>query len=293
MPTQSSDPVISLPAPSITTPVPDSIAVPRGQLYLHRWDAPHPMGKLLMLHGKGDYGQGFAELGADLQERGWSCYAPDMYGFGRSPGPRCWMWSFDQVLKDLSAIQQTLQPQIWGGYSTGAIWSMEYALAHPDQVQGLVLISPALRIDNNLTPLTQRLLPYLNQMAPQWVVIRQYRPMRVTSVPHRQQELLEDPWVIGTTRVRFVAELIKRGRRCLEQADQLRVPILLLYTPNDRIVNPEGTIELIATLRAHGASLTVQTFPDSEHDLLHDVNHLQVKQAICDWIQQLSLGQVS
>ncbi len=292
MPTQSSNPVVSPSTPAVIPPVPDSITVPRGRLYLHHWEHPDPVGKLLMLHGKGDYGHGFAELGADLQERGWSCYAPDMYGFGRSPGPRCWMWNFDQILKDLNVVQQTLQPQIWGGYSTGAIWSMEYALAHPDQVQGLVLLSPAFRIDNNLTPLTQRLLPYFNQLAPQWVVIRQYKPTRVTSVPQRQQELLEDPWVSGTTRVRFVAELIKRGRHCLEQAAQFQMPILLLYSPNDRIINPEGIVEFIAVLRSRGAALTVQEFPNSEHDLLHDVDHLQVKQMICDWMEQLSLGRV-
>lgn len=290
MPGSSSDLAPSRSLSGADLQVADAIAVPRrGRLYLHRWTHPDPIGRAIWLHGKGDYGHGFAELGVDLQRVGWSCYAPDMFGFGRSPGLRCWMWNFDQVLADLEVVQQQLCPQIWGGYSTGALWAMEYALAHPQQVRGLVLISPALRIDNNLTPLTRRLLPYLNWMAPQWPVIRRYNPMRVTSVPYRQQELLEDPWVSGTTRIRFVAELIKAGRRCRERAQQLSVPILVLYTPNDRIVNPEGTQELISTLQDAGKAITVQTFPDSEHDLLHDVDHLQVKQAIRDWLRQLDI----
>ncbi len=290
MPTSSSDLALSPAFSGADLQGADAISMPRrGSLYLHQWTHPDPIGKVIWLHGKGDYGYGFAELGRDLQAAGWSCYAPDMFGFGRSPGRRCWMWGFDQVLRDLETVQRQLSPQIWGGYSTGAIWAMEYALAHPQQVQGLVLISPALRIDNNLTPLSQRLLPYLNQVVPQWVVIRRYRPTRVTSVPYRRQELIEDPYVNGTTRIRFVAELIKGGRRCRQHAHRLTMPILVLYTPNDRIVNPEGTEEVITTLRDYGKAVTVQAFPNSEHDLLHDVDHLQVKQGIRDWLEQLDL----
>ncbi|MDX2272139.1 MAG: alpha/beta hydrolase [Cyanobacteriota bacterium] len=273
-----------------SAPLASGLGLPDGtHLHLHSWMAPQPLGRILMLHGKGDYGGRFQELATLLQSRRWSSYAPDMRGFGRSPGSRCGVNRFADYLADLEFIQSALTPHFWLGYSTGANWVVEYALRHPQQVQGLILISPAFRIDNNFTPLTRRLLSVADRFLPQTIVARRYNPAKVTALPERQRQLAEDPYVTGLTRARFVAELERSGDFCLTAATRLSLPILLLYTPSDSVVNPAGSQAFAEKLSALSVPLTVKTYPGSRHDLLHDQEAPAVQQAILDWIQNQPL----
>jgi lysophospholipase len=276
---------------TLTTPfsLEPSIPLADGRfLYLHSWVPEHPLGRILMIHGKGDYGRGFEPLGQYLSEQGWACYAPDMIGFGRSPGKRCWVNRFSDYQNILKESQQYLSPHIWCGYSTGANWILEYALQYPKQVQALILISPALSIDNYFTPFTLKLLWALDCVLPQLVLSHSYNPAKVTSVPERQAHLAADPFICGTTRVRFVAELVRSGQRCLKSAQQLKqtgIPVLILQAGKDRVVNSQAAQLLYEELA--GADVTLHVLANSAHDLIHDVEAQKVKMLIGDWLDPL------
>lgn len=255
--------------------------------FLHHWPQPAARGRLLFLHGKGDHGGGFVELATDLASQGWDVLAPDMRGFGRSGGIRCWIDRFTQYQADLEWISRQVWPQdgipqIWCGYSSGANWVTEYALAHPEQVQGLVLLSPAFRIDHYFTPFTERLLQLLDRVAPQLALTGRYEPPRVTSLPEQQAAFAADPYICGVTRARFTAELIRSGRRCIAQAHHLNLPILLLYTSGDIVVNPAGSLEFAR----YAPNAQVQNCPESRHDLLHDCQMEVVKHTLQRWLTQ-------
>ncbi len=255
--------------------------------FLHHWPHPSPRGRVLLLHGKGDHAGGFIELATELAAQEWEVLAPDMRGFGRSGGIRCWIDRFTQYQADLETITQQVWPQnripqIWCGYSSGANWVTDYALAHPEQVQGLILISPAFRIDHYFTPFTQALLQILDIALPQLALTGLYDPARVTSLPQQQAAFAADPYLCGVTRARFTAELARSGQRCLDQAHRLNLPVLVLYTSADIVVNPAGALEFAQQL-PHGQ---VQDFPQSRHDLLHDCQAEAVKQTLHHWLTQ-------
>lgn len=253
--------------------------------FLHHWPQGSPCGRVLLLHGKGDHGGGFCPLAGELAAQGWEVLAPDMRGFGRSGGIRCWIDRFSQYQADLERIAQQVWPQkgipqIWCGYSAGANWVTEYALAHPDQVQGLVLISPAFRIDHYFTPFTHALLQVLDRVIPQLALTGLYEPARVTSLPEQQAAFAADPYMCGVTRARFTAELVRSGQRCLDQAHRLRLPVLLLYTSADIVVNPAGAVDFARRLPQG----EIHDFPQSRHDLLHDCQAEAVKETLRRWL---------
>ncbi|MEN9202794.1 MAG: lysophospholipase [Thermostichus sp. DG_1_6_bins_120] len=267
---------------------PRQVFLPDGiPLFLHHWPQPAARGRLLLLHGKGDHGGGFGAWATDLAAQGWEVLAPDMRGFGRSGGIRCWIHRFSQYQRDLEWISQQVWPEdgiprIWCGYSAGANWVTEYALAHPEQVQGLILLSPAFCIDHYFTPFTRRLLQVLDWVAPQLALTGRYEPPRVTALPEQQAAFAADPYLCGVTRARFTAELIRSGQRCITQAHRLTLPVLLLYTSADIVVNPSGALHFAQRL----PNVQVQDFPQSRHDLLHDSQMGAVKQTVQQWLSQ-------
>ncbi|MFS8910688.1 lysophospholipase [Synechococcus sp. H60.3] len=52
----------------------------------------------------------------------------------------------------------------------------------------------------------------------------------------------------GVTRARFTAELAGSGQRCLDQAHWPELPVLVLYTSADIVVNPTAAVELARRL---------------------------------------------
>lgn len=147
-------------------------------------------------------------------------------------------------------------------------------------MQGLVLISPAFRIDHYFTPFTHALLQVLDRVAPQLALTGLYEPARVTSLPEQQAAFAADPYMCGVTRARFTAELVRSGQRCLDQAHRLCLPVLLLYTSADIVVNPAGAVDFARRLPQG----EIHDFPQSRHDLLHDCQAEAVKETLRRWL---------
>lgn len=85
----------------------------------------------------------------DLAAQGYRVLAPDLLGWGRSGRPRFHGHtadhSVDWYLRSLSAVLSALSsgPALLVGHSLGAYLAMEYTARNPQNVQKLVLVSPA------------------------------------------------------------------------------------------------------------------------------------------------------
>lgn len=98
---------------------------------------------LLMLHGLGGSGQDFHETAQLLADR-FTCYLPDLPGFGRSPKPDAPYDPpyFIEVILDLLK-SLGLKRVLPAGHSMGGMLAMLLALQHPETVRGVVAVCPA------------------------------------------------------------------------------------------------------------------------------------------------------
>ena len=105
---------------------------------------------VMLLHGylgdsKTHFGNQFNS--SDLIEN-YTLIAPDYRGFGNSQLEEFKRWgekhTSEQLLNDIEFLISELKyKEIFiGGYSVGAALALEYGKKHPDQVKGIILISP-------------------------------------------------------------------------------------------------------------------------------------------------------
>jgi 2-succinyl-6-hydroxy-2,4-cyclohexadiene-1-carboxylate synthase len=90
---------------------------------------------LVLLHGFTQTGASWAPIVAELEGRS-PIIVPDAPGHGGSSRVRADLWRTADLL-----VGTVGRPALWVGYSMGGRTSLHVALAHPDQVEGLVLIS--------------------------------------------------------------------------------------------------------------------------------------------------------
>jgi 2-succinyl-6-hydroxy-2,4-cyclohexadiene-1-carboxylate synthase len=96
---------------------------------------------VVLLHGFTQTGASWAPIVAELEGR-FPLIIPDAPGHGGSSQVRADLWRTADLLAGTVG-----RPALWVGYSMGGRTALHVALAHPDQVEGLVLISATAGID--------------------------------------------------------------------------------------------------------------------------------------------------
>jgi 2-succinyl-6-hydroxy-2,4-cyclohexadiene-1-carboxylate synthase len=103
---------------------------------------------LVMLHGYTQIGASWAPVVEALDGR-FSFILPDAPGHGRSSSVKADLWQTADLLAALTAGGSTAPgPAVWVGYSMGGRTALHLALAHPQRVARLVLISTSAGIDD-------------------------------------------------------------------------------------------------------------------------------------------------
>jgi len=110
-------------------------------LNAYEWGQPGAP-PLVCLHGVTSYGGRFDGLAAPLTDR-YHVIAVDLLGHGHSSWEPPW-----DVEAHLAAILASVPegPAVWMGHSFGGRLAAELAARHPDRVERLVLLDPALRV---------------------------------------------------------------------------------------------------------------------------------------------------
>jgi 2-succinyl-6-hydroxy-2,4-cyclohexadiene-1-carboxylate synthase len=98
---------------------------------------------LALLHGFTQTGSSWASVVDELQGR-FPLVLPDAPGHGGSAAVRADLWRTADLLAETVG-----RPATWVGYSMGARSALHVALAHPDLVEALVLISTSAGIEDN------------------------------------------------------------------------------------------------------------------------------------------------
>jgi alpha-beta hydrolase superfamily lysophospholipase len=255
------------------------------------WAAARPRGVIAVLPGLGEHSGRYAAFAGDLTSAGYTVIAVDLPGHGEAPGRRgdmrSWIAVRDSALSALwpasSASLEDLGtlPRILLGHSMGGVLALDYALAHPNELTGVVSAAAGLR-----------------SAKPPWWKMALANVARVTSSSvgfptgldesgtSRDPEVVrgraEDPLVHDRVSPRLYFAFNEARRRVLRSARRLAVPALVMHGDADRLADPAGTAEF-ATAAPHGL-VTHVVYPGSYHEIFNDLDRGEVQRDLLAWL---------
>ncbi|HEX5059223.1 MAG TPA: alpha/beta hydrolase [Kofleriaceae bacterium] len=243
-------------------------------------------GVVVIMHGLKDYSARYASLASRLAAGGYSVYAFDLRGHGRSAGPRvapdAWTDYVDDLDRFLTTVEQREpgKPIFLFGHSMGGAIAARTAELHQPALAGLVLSGPALAID--AAPLlisATRLIAVMNPRAPALKLPNG----DFSSDPAAATAMDKDELVSQSPGpARTAAGLVDGMRAIWADVDRLTMPLLALHGTADRLTAPSGSRALVE--HAPAQDKTLRIYAGFFHDLLHEPKRDQVEADIHAWL---------
>lgn len=258
------------------------------RLFRRRW-APtvEPRGAVVHIHGLGDHSGLYPSLVDHLVDRGLAVHAPDLRGNGRSPGQRAYISRWEEFREDLLRFVEVVRAEEPGrplfllGNSLGGLIVLEYALHHPEGLQGVIAASPPLGRLGVPAPL----LLLGRVVSRVWPRFSLQTGMDLTGLardPVVVETVLGDPLFHRYGTARLSTEVVAAIARVQQGAARFPLPVLVLHGGADRMVPIEGSRRFVAAV-GHPDRRLVE-YPDAYHVLFEDTGRERVLEDLSRWL---------
>jgi alpha-beta hydrolase superfamily lysophospholipase len=258
------------------------------ELYTQSWRPDtEPKAALIIVHGLGDHSGRYMNLVKPLVAEGYAIYAFDNRGHGRSAGQRGHVNNFDELRQDLVIFQQIVKdqeeerPLFIMGHSLGGLITL-YTLLHDSTgYSGAVISAPAL--DTGGVPAV--LIAASKILSRVWPTLSFPSGLDAQAIsrdPDEVKAYLDDPLIHDKGTPRLATESQNAISWCLEHADKVQIPILILHGTGDRITSPISSREFFDKITF--ADKTYISYDGGYHESLNDLHQQQAASDIQNWL---------
>jgi acylglycerol lipase len=245
-----------------------------------------PRATVMLAHGLSEHSGRYEHVAAGLNRRGYSLWALDHRGHGRSGGDRAMVERFEDLVADLDSLIDLGAAELPGskpvlfGHSMGGCVAVGYAVRHSERLAALVLTNPLATIKT--APGTVAAGRLLSRVAPK-LGVYSVDADGVSRDPEEVRKYVEDPLNFhDKVPARTVAELGDEVASFPESAPRIDVPTLIMYATTDPIVAPEGS-EMLAE-RIGSDDVTLRNWEGLRHEILNEPERDEVIGEIADWL---------
>ena len=244
-------------------------------------------GVVILVHGLGEHAGRYDHVARHLNGWGFAVRGYDQHGHGESGGVRGGLPTDRRLLIDLADVVRSTRlrmdrgtPLILLGHSMGGLVAGRFVSLKGRAVQGLVMSAPAL--DAGLSRWQQLGVAVLAKVAPG---LRVSNGLDVTALSHDPEVVhayQSDPLVHDRISARLARFIAQAGPATVAAAPAWKVPTLLMYAGDDRLVDPSGSRAFAAA--APREVVTSQCFDAMYHEIFNEPDAALVFEALKAWL---------
>ncbi|MCW5713777.1 MAG: lysophospholipase [Bauldia sp.] len=257
------------------------------KIYLRSWKpAGKPKAIVVICHGFNSHGGLYIWTAEQLVADGYSVYALDLRGRGKSEGPRFYVDTIADYVGDVATVVRVAKTREPGlplfllGHSAGGVISVTYALDHQAELAGLICESFAYRVP--APGIVLSLLKGMSAVAPRLGVFK-LKNSDFSRDPAMVALLNSDPLIANESQpAATAAALIRASERLKREFSRITLPVFILHGTMDKATVPAGSQEFAAA--AASKDKTLKLYEGHFHDLLADVGKEGVMADIKAWI---------
>ncbi|MEA1886038.1 MAG: alpha/beta hydrolase [Bacteroidota bacterium] len=244
-------------------------------------------GCILMVHGLGEHIARYRGVAAFFNDYNYSFIGLDLPGHGKSPGKRGHIANFDQYNEIVSAMAKFCReregdmPLILYGHSLGGGIALKYLLEKNNMDRGIIT-SPWIKLGFE-PPKMKLILAYVvRHILPSLLQPTGLVPEDISSDKSIVDEYRSDPLIHSMISVNLFVAANANARRLLNCRDELKIPVLIMHSGEDRISSPDGSVILAENNRM----AEMKIWKNGYHELHNEVFKDEVLKYIVNWLNK-------
>ncbi|MFP6615955.1 MAG: alpha/beta hydrolase [Candidatus Hydrogenedentota bacterium] len=243
-------------------------------LFRHFWLISDPKAHVLIVHGYGEHCTRYYPVARRLNDRGYSVYSYDHRGHGRSPGKLGHVPSFDAVIDDLKVVFDSVQggigdePLFIWGHSMGGLITTAFTVRNQPEVEGLVLTSPGVKSDGNVSPVLIAMSGLIAAFLP-WMPVHALDANGISRVQKEVDKYVNDPMVYhGKILARTGNGMMNTIKEVESKLGTITLPFIARHGTEDSLVHHSAS-ELLFE-KASSEDKTLKLYDGGYHELFND-----------------------
>lgn len=262
--------------------------VPGNILFRHSWPIDNAKAHVLISHGYGEHCLRYDHVARRLNDQGYSVYSFDHRGHGQSPGRLGQVQSFDAVIDDMTIVVDTVRSEIddkpffiWG-HSMGGLITSAYVVRHQPKLTGLVLTSPGIKSDGNVSPILIALSGFISTFLP-WLPVHVLDPNAISRDQTEVDMYINDPKVYhGKILARTGNGMVTTINEVESKLGTITLPFITLHGTQDKLVNHAAS-ELLFE-KAASQDKTIKLYDGGYHELFNDTCKEEFFADLLEWL---------
>jgi len=222
----------------------------RLQLFGQSWQPEdRPRAVICLVHGMGEHSGRYGHVVDRLTQAGYSVFAFDLRGHGKSEGPRGHTPSYEALLKDISSLLEVVNkqfPQLSSflyGHSLGGNLVLNYVLRYKPQLKGVIVTDPWLCLAFEPSASKIILGKIANKIYPSFSQSSGLDTKALSRDPEVVHAYENDPLVHDHISARMFIGIYQSGQWALEHALEFPLPLLLMHGRADKITSVNASSE--------------------------------------------------
>lgn len=265
------------------------------ELFYQSWTDPNAAkkrGTLVITHGISEHSECYAKTAERLTQFGWSIFAWDLRGHGRSEGKRGYVRDFDDFARDLDTFLKFLneKKRLDGafaliGHSLGGLITLRHVLtadSHSPKPTAIALSSPALGLALRVPPVKEIAARALNRILPSLTLYNEIRFEDLSRDPEQVKSYKLDPLRHEKISPALYLGMLDTMDFVKAQSVRLKLPILIQAAGVERIVSLDAIKEFYSTVGSENKKLIV--YEESYHEIYNDLDREKVIQDLSEFL---------
>ncbi len=247
-----------------------------------------PKAVLLIVHGLADHSGRFGNLVNYFVQRGYAVFGFDFRGHGKSPGKKGYIEKFPIFVEDLKCFVDFIKNKYQNSklfmiaHSVGGTVATEYAISHQEDIHGIILSAPTLKLGSSVPGFLVAIAPVLSFLIPR-VGLYRIDASTISSDKSVVSAYINDPLVYrGKISTRLGVEIIKTIKSLSASMPKIQIPLLILYGTADRLSEPEGSRILFKL--ASSSDKAIKAYEGFYHEIFNEPKREIVFQDIETWL---------
>jgi len=259
------------------------------KIFYREWKGSTKKPVLIYLHGLQSHMGWFTEIGNLLSKKGFPIYLLERRGSGVSQTDRGHMESFWVLIKDVKEAIELVKRKHPGQdvYLMGSCWggkiAVTFAACHQDLIDGLVLITPAIKTHVDLSVAQKFDIAMSNMLNPRKLINVPLHNGMFTKNKKYIEFIENDSLKLEKVTARFFFETGIMNFRFNAIAHKIHVPVLVLLAGDDVIVNNDGIKKWFKRLGSTKKS--IKLFEGCYHGLQFEKTK-EIIDYITSWIEK-------